>query len=191
MAAMLLDAHASGRARVAIGRAPDFYGPWAREAALGERVFCPALRGGVAQVLGDIDQPHTHIYIDDFARALITLGERDEALGQVWHVPAAPTRTTRELADMAFAAAGTKPRYRAANRLIVTVFGLFSPTLREIRETLYQFERPFVVDHSKFERAFGARTTPHADAIRHTVEWFRSDVASPCATVAGGVGRGA
>ena len=39
------------------------------------------------------------VVIDDFASGLITLGERDEALGEVWHIPAAPTQTTRELAD--------------------------------------------------------------------------------------------
>jgi nucleoside-diphosphate-sugar epimerase len=178
MAELLLEAHASGRARVAIGRAPDFYGPSAREAVLGERVAVPALKGGTAEVLGNIDLPHTHIFIDDFARGLITLGEREEAFGEAWHVPGAPTRTTRELADMIFAVAGTTPKYRAASRLIVNVFGLFSPVMRELRETFYQFERPFIVDHSKFERAFGARTTPHEAAIRQTVDWFRSAAAA-------------
>ena len=174
MAEELLQAHARGRARVAIGRAPDFYGPHAREAMLGERVVRRALEGKPAELLGDIDQPHTHIYIDDFARGLITLGEREEAAGQVWHIPAAPTRTTRELADMIFAEADTAPRYRVASRLIVRLLGFFSPAMRELEETFYQWDRPFVVDHSRFERAFGARTTPHAEAVRRTVEWYQS-----------------
>lgn len=33
----------------------------------------------------------------------------------------------------------------------------------------YQFDRPFVVDHGKFERAFGARPTRHREAIKATV----------------------
>jgi hypothetical protein len=40
-----------------------------------------------AQVLGDRDAPHTVTYLEDFPRALMTLGEREEALGKVWHVP--------------------------------------------------------------------------------------------------------
>jgi nucleoside-diphosphate-sugar epimerase len=50
---------------------------------------------------------------------------------------------------------------------------VFSPTLRAIREVAYQLEQPFVVDHSKFARAFGARPTPTDDAIRHTIAWYR------------------
>ena len=46
---------------------------------------------------------------------------------------------------------------------------------RELNETLYQFERPFISDASKFEQAFGPLVpTPHRDAVRRTVDWFRS-----------------
>jgi hypothetical protein len=46
--------------------------------------------------------------------------------------------------------------------------------VRELNETLYQFERPFVSDASKFQRAFGPlQPTPHAEAVNRTVEWFR------------------
>jgi hypothetical protein len=55
------------------------------------------------------------------------------------------------------------------------VAGIFSPTLRELRETAYQFRRPFVIDSSKFERAFGRlEPTPHREAVERTVAWFRS-----------------
>ena len=50
---------------------------------------------------------------------------------------------------------------------------LFSPTLRAVTEQLYQSERPWVVDSSKFERAFGWSATPLPDAISATVAWFR------------------
>jgi hypothetical protein len=45
----------------------------------------PGIRPGAgreaAQVLGDPDLPHTVTYIDDFARALVTLGERGRGSG--------------------------------------------------------------------------------------------------------------
>jgi nucleoside-diphosphate-sugar epimerase len=56
----------------------------------------------------------------------------------------------------------------------VRALGLFSPIMRELAEMLYEWERPYVVDHSKFERAFGAPTTAHREAIRETVAWFRA-----------------
>jgi len=47
--------------------------------------------------------------------------------------------------------------------------------VRELRETAYQFREPFVIDSSKFERAFGHfDTTPHPEAVDRTVRWFRS-----------------
>jgi nucleoside-diphosphate-sugar epimerase len=39
---------------------------------------------------------------------------------------------------------------------------------------MYEFEKPLVVDSSKFERAFGVQATPMADAIKATVAWYRA-----------------
>jgi dTDP-D-glucose 4,6-dehydratase len=39
---------------------------------------------------------------------------------------------------------------------------------------MYEFEKPFVVDSSKFERAFGMQATPLRTAVRKTVEWYRA-----------------
>jgi nucleoside-diphosphate-sugar epimerase len=40
---------------------------------------------------------------------------------------------------------------------------------------LYEFEEPFVVDHSKFEEAFGEQATPLREAIQRTVRWYREE----------------
>jgi hypothetical protein len=48
---------------------------------VGDRVFARAVEGKPAQLLGDPDVPHSVTYIEDFARALVTLAEREEALG--------------------------------------------------------------------------------------------------------------
>jgi hypothetical protein len=45
--------------------------------------------------LGSLDQPHTLNYLEDMGRSLVTLGERDEADGQVWHLSAAEPLTGR------------------------------------------------------------------------------------------------
>lgn len=175
---LFLAAHRAGQVRVAVGRASDFFGPWAAEtSAIGSRVVPAALTGKRGMVLGDIDQPHTYTYIDDYARGLITLGTRDEALGQVWHVPSAPTTTSRALLERVWAEAETgKPRVMTMRRGMVRLVGLFNPLVRELDEMMYEWEKPYVVDHSKFERAFGAPVTPHAEAIRSTVGWFRSQI---------------
>lgn len=46
------------------------------------------------------------------------------------------------------------------------------PLARALKEQQYQRKAPWVVDHSKFARAFGAEVTPHAEAISTTLDWF-------------------
>jgi nucleoside-diphosphate-sugar epimerase len=169
----LMTAHEQGRIRATIGRGSDFFGPFAYQSTVGDRVFARALEGKPASVLGDPDTPHTVTYIEDFARALVTLGVHDEALGAVWHVPNAETVTIRRFVEMVFEAAGREPRFRAAPRWGLALAALFNPTIRALREQLFQSERPWVVDNGMFERAFGWSATPLPEAIGATTAWFR------------------
>jgi nucleoside-diphosphate-sugar epimerase len=173
IAARLMAAHKAGKVRAVIGRASDFYGPGVIESALGERVFGFALAGKAASVLGNVDVPHTYTYIDDFAKGLVTLGEHKEALGGIWLIPSAETVTTREFVTMVSEELGKPVKIQAAPRWLISMLGIFDPTMRELPEVMYQSEQPFVVDHGKFERAFGASTTPHREAIRMTLDWYR------------------
>ena len=111
-------------------------------------------------------------YIKDFARGLVTLGEREEALGEVWHIPSSEPITGREFITLAFEAVGKEPKMTTLSPLMVRVGGLFNPLVREFGEVLYQFEKPFVMDASKFKSAFGLETTPHREAIRETLETY-------------------
>lgn len=173
MAKMLLAAHEIGQVRVAIGRASDFYGPRVIDSALGSRFFTAALAGKTVDLLGNVDLPHTYTYIKDFARGLVMLGEHEAALGRAWHVPNAATITTRQWVDLVAEEIGRPIKLRTAGRFIVSVMGLFQPVLREFKEMMYEFEEPYVVDHSRYAKAFGANPTPHRDAIRETVQWYR------------------
>jgi nucleoside-diphosphate-sugar epimerase len=173
IAEALLGAHEAGRIRATIGRGSDFFGPHAHLSTVGDRVFARAIEGKPAQVLGDPDVPHTVTYIEDFARALVTLGDREEPLGQVWHIPNAEAVTMRRFVQMVFEAAGHPARLRAAPRWGIGLGALLNPTLRAVKEQLYQSERPWVVDSSKFERVFGWGATPLPAAVSATASWFR------------------
>jgi nucleoside-diphosphate-sugar epimerase len=174
VATTLMDAHASGAVRATIGRASDFYGPRARQSKVGDNVFARALAGKPAQTLGDPDALHTYTFIEDFAAGLVTLAQRDEALGEVWHIPSAETVTTRRFIDMVFQQIKRSARLQTVPKLMISMLGVFVPPMQAVRETLYQSERPWVMDHSKFARAFGSRPTAHEQAIAETVAWFQS-----------------
>lgn len=177
VAAEMLAAHREGRVRVTIGRASDYYGPHGANSTAGETLFGRVVAGKRPQWTGRLDQPHTFHFLPDVAHGLITLADRKEADGEVWHLPAAPPLTAQQFIDLIFEVAGrpTPAKARTISPPLLAVAGLFSPLLRELRETSYQFRAPFVVDSSKFERAFGPfDPTPHREAIERTEQWFRT-----------------
>lgn len=177
LATMLMDAHKQGKLQVAIGRASDFYGPRVRGSVLGDIVFEPAMQGKAVNLLGDIDLPHTYTYIGDFAKALVTLAEHDEAFGETWHVPNAETVTTREMLTKIGTELGAPIKPRTAGKTMLSLLALFSPVMREFKEMYYEFDEPYVVDDSKFRRAFGNGVTPHEEGVRATVDWYRKQAA--------------
>jgi nucleoside-diphosphate-sugar epimerase len=171
----LMAAHQSGKLQVTAGRASDYFGPRGLLSAMGERVFYPALVGKKAQVMGNPDVLHTYSYIPDIAKGLAILGERDEADGQAWHLPNARAITTRQFIDQVYRAAGTETGISAMPRWMVNTVGLFNGNVRELKEMLYEFEEPFVVDDSRFKATFGDIATPLPEAIDTTVAWFRAN----------------
>ena len=141
MAAAVLGAHADGRLRCTIGRSSDYYGPRGTTSNVGENIMKPVVRGKRARWLGSLDQPHTLNYLEDMARALVTLGERDAADGQVWHLPAAEPLTGRQFLALLFEAAGHPPKVGVASRPLIRIAGLFNPLLREpVRRTVDWFQ---------------------------------------------------
>lgn len=176
MAEEILEAHYSGTIRAAIGRGPDFYGPNVLHSILGERVFKSALQGKAAKVIGCIDVPHTHIYINDFARGLVTLAENEESLGEIWHIPSDTTVTTKDLIQLVYKEIQKTFKVQCAPKQIFRLMALFNPYMREMKEIYYVYNQPYIVDHSKYERTFGLEVTPHAKAIKETLDWYRNNL---------------
>ena len=168
------EAHKAGRVRVTAGRGGNFFGPWGTDSTMGARVFYPLLHGKPAQLIGRTDIPHTHTYVRDFGRALVILGERDESDGQAWHVPNDQPRMTQgELVRLFAEEAGVEPKMSSMGKLMMSIGGLFIPEAKESVEMMYEFEKPFIIDSSKFETTFGMKATPMRDAIRETAAWYK------------------
>jgi nucleoside-diphosphate-sugar epimerase len=169
-----LAADRRGDVRIAIGRASDFFGADLPYSLFNGRFYERVFAGKAAECLGDPDMPHSYTYADDIARALVTLGDRDEALGQVWHLPTAPAESTRSVVTRLGAALGLDVRVKRLSRLAVRAAGLFSPFMREVAEMTYQWEAPFILDDTRFRRAFGASATPLDESVAATAAWARS-----------------
>jgi nucleoside-diphosphate-sugar epimerase len=169
------EAHKEGRLRVSAARGGNFLGPWGTDSTMGARVFYPLLSGKPAQLIGRIDLPHTHTYLKDFGTTLVILGERDEADGQVWHVPNdQPMMAQGELVRLFAEEAGVELKTSSMGRMMMRIGGLFIPEAKESVEMMYEFDQPFIVDSSKFEKTFGMKATPMREAIKETVAWYKS-----------------
>ena len=142
---------------------------------LGDRVFPAALAGKTAQVLGDPDQPHSYTYTPDIGEALAVLGEHPDAPGEVWHLPNAEARTTRQIVETIYTLAGQpRTKLRSTPTLLLRALGLVNPTVRELVEMSYEFEEPFIVDSSKIEGRLGIKATPLERALAETLDSYRA-----------------
>ena len=182
MARTALEAHKSGKARVALVRGSNFFGP--EDPTMSELIFRPALQGKAANLLGRLDQAHTFTYAPDFGRALATLGMVDSVLeektfGRAWHVPSPAAVTQAEFMRLLEVQLGRKVKSQVAGAMILRILGLFNPSMREAIEMLYEWNQPFEMDSSDFQHTFGIKPTPLEEAIQTTLEWNRQQLASP------------
>ncbi|MFB4305916.1 NAD-dependent epimerase/dehydratase family protein [Actinomadura sp. GTD37] len=171
-----LAAHEAGRIRMTELRPSDYYGPRSTDQAyIGETRFVkPLLAGKRVAYLSDPSVPHAWTYLPDVAEALAIAGTDERAWGRAWHVPTGPAVSTLEVAERLCAIAGApKPRVSETPRPVFTALGLFSPMLKELRETRYQFDRPYILDSSAFQSTFAMAPTPLGDALETIVAAYR------------------
>jgi nucleoside-diphosphate-sugar epimerase len=166
---------AADRVRVAALRAPDFYGPGVGLSHLGTSAFGALARGRPATLLAPPDTPHDFAYVPDLARAVITLLDApDDAFGQAWNMPCAPTRTPREILRLGADALGLRLRLRAVPLGLLPLLGLAVPFLREVAEMRFTWDRPYRVDATKFAARFWSDVTPFERGAPATARAFRA-----------------
>jgi nucleoside-diphosphate-sugar epimerase len=180
MWADLVQAYEAGRIRPLELRASDYVGPQVVStdgAHAGPRLVDPVLQGKRATVVGDPDAAHTWTAVDDIARTIVTLAQDERAWGRAWHVPSAPARSIRQVADDVAKAAGLPgARVSRIPRLALRAAGMVQPQMREIVEMLYQFDEPFVAAHGETTEVFGLAPTPWAQTVEAIVAAARARI---------------
>lgn len=175
LSAQLLEAHERGDIEVAIGRLPDYFGPGAGRSATGGLFFEPAVEGKTVRWLGDLEAPHALAYLPDVGRAFVTLGTEEAALGRAWHLPISSTPTGRDFAAAVSDALGREVKLSATGKTALRLVGIFDPTVREVVDMYYQWDRPFLVSDEAFQQQLGPQApTPFAEAVATTAAWFEA-----------------
>lgn len=162
--------HEAGRIRAVEVRGSDYMGPGVSVGA-GHiaRVAPAALAGKPVRVMGRPDVPHSFTDVRDMGRALVAVAAAPRTWGRVWHAPTNPAVTQAQAVADVCRAAGRQPvAVKGFPRAVLGIGGRLVPVLRELRETEYQFTRPYVLDSSAIERELGLTPTPWDEVCRAT-----------------------
>ncbi|MCB0906465.1 MAG: NAD(P)H-binding protein [Nocardioidaceae bacterium] len=168
-----LAAHEAGRVRATELRASDYFGPGAGAGVslLNSFVLGRAAAGkSVWLIKGGADVPHAWTYLDDIGLLAAVLATDERSWGRAWHVPTVEARTVREVAADAAALGGHPAPAVRPMPGIVKALARVSATVRELDETAYQFERPFLLDSSLTEQTFELQPTPWDTALKATLD---------------------
>lgn len=171
IAQMIMEAVDKGEITALIARSADFYGPSIQNTSmLTETVFKPLSSGKKANWMSSVDYKHSFTYTPDAGKATAILGNTEDAYNQVWHLPtAANPLTGKEWIDKIANELGVKPRFQAAPKFLIRILGLFVPIMREMPEMMYQYDRDYDFNSSKFEKRFDFTPTSYEVGIKEIV----------------------
>lgn len=154
-----------------IARAADFYGPGINTSVVLETVYKNLKKGKKAQVLAAADKIHTYTYTPDAAKATAILGNTPDAYNQVWHLPTNPQKITgKQWVELFAKEANVAPKYMVVPKWMVKLTGLFMPIMKEIHEMLYQNDRDYFFDSSKFDKRFNFTPTSYEEGVKQVVK---------------------
>lgn len=141
--------------RYTAARAGDFFGPGTGEhSLLSPGSLRKLAAGGSPWLVGDGAATHAFSYVPDVVEGLAALGAAGpDVEGRAWHLPVievAPTTLVARIAE----ALGSSARARVLPAWAVRTLGPVVPLFGELRETLYQWDRPFLVDDARFRARF-------------------------------------
>jgi nucleoside-diphosphate-sugar epimerase len=178
-AQMWLDAKAlndAGKIKATEVRGSDYVCP-GEQSRVGSRVLPKILAGKPAQVLGDINQKHTWTYPLDVARLMKIVALDSKAWGKAWHVPSNEAKTQKELVTELAATAGVKnPKLSSVPNVMWNLLALFNPLLKALKETAYQFQRPYILDDSAARKTFNLQPTDWNQILKEVVSETKASV---------------
>ncbi|SEW57360.1 NAD-dependent epimerase/dehydratase family protein [Chitinophaga arvensicola] len=171
IATQLMNEVKAGQLTATIARAADFYGPGADKTGFLNLLIIDKFKSNsTAMWLGRDDQTHSYTFTPDAAKGLYLLSQDDSSWNQVWHLPTSnPAPDGKGYIELIATQMGVKPKYMKLGSFMLTLSGLFDPTIREIKEMLYQNNHPYILDSSKFEKHFNVKPTSYEEGIRLTL----------------------
>ena len=171
IASMLMEEVRAGKLQGLIARSADFYGPKNERSFLNEVVYKNFSKGKKANWFMNADKVHSFTCTHAAAKATAMLGNAADTWNQVWHLPTDPARLTGRQMISLFAREMKQPdKVMVIPMWMLKMLGLFMPLMREMPEMMYQYDRDYFFDSSKFEQHFGFTPTSYEKGVKATVE---------------------
>jgi nucleoside-diphosphate-sugar epimerase len=172
IAEMVMDEVKAGRLMALIARAADFYGPDNEKSIVTEMVYKNFSKGMRAGWPVNVNKIHSFTYTPDAGKATALLGNTFDAYNTVWHLPTDKNVLTgKQLIEQFSKQMKVANKYFIMPVWLLKLAGIFVPTLKEMPEMMYQFERDYFFDSSKFEKRFKFVPTSYEDGIKQTVQF--------------------
>jgi nucleoside-diphosphate-sugar epimerase len=170
VAEMLMKEVKDGRLTALIARAADFYGPKNERSFLIEVVYKNLMKRKNPMWFINADKHHSFTFTPDAAKATAILGNTPDAFNQVWHLPTDSKKITgREIAQLFMDEMKLNKKVSAMPMWMIKIIGLFVPFMKEMPEMMYQYDRDYFFDSSKFTNRFGMKATPYKEGVRQVV----------------------
>jgi len=159
-----------GKLQGLIARSADFYGPHNERSVLQEMAFKNLKKGKSPNWMIDADKIHSFTYTPDAAKAVAILGNTPSAYNQVWHLPTSDEKlTARQIIELFIKDMGRSKKVKVLPMWMLRLLGIFIPVLREMPEMMYQNDRDYFFDSSKFNHRFSFTPTPYEEGVKQTV----------------------
>jgi nucleoside-diphosphate-sugar epimerase len=171
IAQMLMNEVKAGRLMALIARSADFYGPGNEKSFVNETVYKNLKKGRRANWFINADKKHSFTFTPDAAKATALLGNTTDAYNQVWHLPTDKnTLTGREFVELFAREMNATGKISVMPLWLIKILGLFIPIMKEMPEMMYQYDRDYFFDSSKFEKRFNFTPTTYQEGVKSSIK---------------------
>lgn len=169
IAERLLDETRKGNLTALIARSADFLGP--NNSVLIETIYKNFKKGRKANWFADVNKVHNFTFYTDAAKGTAILGNTPSAYNQVWHLPTDKTKlTAKQWIELFARQMNVEPRYMVVPGWLVGIMGIFVPMLKELKEMMYQYDRDYFFNSSKFESTFNYKPVTPEEGVKMMVQ---------------------
>ncbi|HEY5390675.1 MAG TPA: NAD-dependent dehydratase, partial [Hanamia sp.] len=168
---MIFDAIKEKGLQALVARSADFYGKDVKTGFLNFGVIDKLKKGSKAMWQSDAGKIHSITYVPDAAKAVAILGNTLDAFNQEWHLPTSSQKWTgKDFINQVAQQLNVKPKFYILNKTMISLLGIFSPTIKELKEMQYQNDRDYFFDSTKFDKHFSFTPTSYEEGIKESVE---------------------